>query len=440
MTRADTDLVMICTSDVSGQVRGKAIPRKAIKARSETGIGWTPTNVFITSFGPIAPSPFGSLGDLYIRPDFSTFVDVDLPDFGVDESFVLGDILELDGTPWSCCLRGALRSSLEKLKERHGITIKASFEHEFHYFGTEPLPGLGYALRAHRRLGPFANRVMAVIDAAGLSVDSFMPEFGPAQCEVTVEPKPALRAADEAVILREMVRATARGMGSRASFAPILDPSDVGNGVHVHFSLNDEDGTPISYDASEKDGVSRRAGAFVAGILGHLPDFIAMTAATVPSYFRLTPHRWSASYNNFGKQDREAAVRICPVFGAQSDADMARKFHYEFRAADAATSPYLLLAALVNAGLSGLDEALPTPAVTEEDVSELTEAQLAERGLQRLPQDLGTALTRLSASAWARRAFGDTLIEAIEIHKRTEIEIMASLTEEEICARYAEAY
>jgi len=438
MTRADTDLVMICTSDVAGKVRGKAIPRKAIEARSETGIGWTPTNVFITAFGPIAPSPFGALGDLCIRPDFSTSVDLDLPDFGIDESFVLGDILELDGMPWSCCLRGALRAALDRLKERHGITLKASFEHEFHYFGTEPQPGLGYSLRAYRRLGPFANRVMAILDAAGLSIDTFMPEYGPAQCEVTVGPKPALRAADEAVILRELVRATARGMGSRASFAPILDPSGVGNGVHVHFSLYEENGAPISYDASAENGVSRRAGSFVAGILAHLPDFTAMTAASVPSYLRLTPHRWSAAYNNFGKQDRESAVRICPIFAAE--ADIARKFHYEFRAADAATSPYLLLAALVHAGLSGLDEGLATPPVTEEDVSELSEAQLAERSLQRLPQDLESALDRLSASAWARQAFGDTLIDAFESHKRTEIEIMAGLTDEEVCARYAEAY
>jgi len=117
----------------------------------------------------------------------------------------------LDGSPWECCLRGQLAAAVARLEERHGLTVRASFEHEFHYSGTEAQAGMGYALRAFRRLGHFPNRVMAVLDAAGLVVDTFMPEYGPGQCEVTVEPKPPLRAADEAVILRELVRATARG-------------------------------------------------------------------------------------------------------------------------------------------------------------------------------------------------------------------------------------
>jgi len=83
-----------------------------------------------------------------------------------------------------------------------------------------------------------------------------------------------------------------------------------------------------------------------------------MTAPSVPSYFRLTPHRWSPTYNNFGYRDRESAVRICPVFMPGTPDDVARKFHFEYRAADAAASPYLVLAALLKAGLTGLDEGL----------------------------------------------------------------------------------
>lgn len=438
MARADTDLIMVCTSDVAGQLRGKAMPRMAVEARRETGIGWTPTNVLITSFGPIAASPWGALGDLYIRPDFSTQVDLELPELGVDESFVMGDIMELDGTPWACCLRGQLRAALRRLEERHGLTVSASFEHEFHYAGAEAQPGIGYSLRAFRRLGPFPNRLMAVLSEAGLTLDTFMPEYGPGQCEVTIAPQPALRAADEAVILRELVRATARGLGARASFAPILDPAGVGNGVHVHFSLKDAEGRPVCYDPDGPDGVSPAAGAFVAGIVKRLPEFLAITAASVASHLRLTPHRWSAAFNNFGRQDREAAVRICPVFGSGSDT--ADKFHFEFRAADAAASPYLLLAAMVNAGTSGLDDGLGTPPVTEADLAALDASELASLGCERLPTSLDAALKRLIASDWARRAFGDTLIDVIDRHKRAEIEVMSGLSAAEICAQYATAY
>ena len=113
----DTDLIMICTHDIAGQLRGKAVPRRNLQSRAEAGIGWTPTNVFITSFGPIAPSPWGALGDLYIKPDFSAQVDVNLPDQNIKEAFILGNIKTLDGKAWECCLRSQLASALSRLQE-----------------------------------------------------------------------------------------------------------------------------------------------------------------------------------------------------------------------------------------------------------------------------------------------------------------------------------
>lgn len=440
MARAETDLIMVCTSDIAGQVRGKAVPRKTLDSRRVTGVGWTPTNVFITAFGPIAPSPWGALGDLSIRPDWSTQVDLDLPEFGVDESFVLGTVTDPNGAPWDCCLRSQLAAAAERLRARHGLTLLASFEHEFHYFGADAQPGLGYALRAFRRVGPFANRLMAVLDAAGLDIDTFMPEYGPGQYEVTIAPKPAVRAADEAVILRELVRATARGLGSRPSFAPILDPAGVGNGVHVHFSLLDESGAPVCRHPTLPETISHTAGAFLAGVLKRMPEYLAMTAASVASYYRLTPRRWSAAFNNLGRQDREAGVRLCPVFDPKDSADAARQFHFEYRAADGAASPYLLLAALLNAGLSGLDEGLPTPPVTNFDLAEAEDSILARLGVERLDQSLDAALNRLADSAWARDVFGPVLIDAVVRHKRAEIAVMRNLTRKEICSRYAAAY
>ncbi len=439
--RPDTDLIMVCTSDIAGQLRGKAMPRRSVEARRGIGVGWTPTNTMITSFGPIAPTPWGPLGDLMLVPDFSTRVDLALPEWGLDESFVLGDVLTLEGDPWDCCLRGQLARALDRLERDHGLTLVASFEHEFHYSGGEPQPGLGYALRAFRRLGAFPNRLMAVLDRAGLALDTFMPEYGPGQCEVTIDPKPALRAADEALILRELTRATARGLGARASFAPIMDPDGVGNGVHLHFSFRDREGRPVSWNPAREHGVSAPAGAFLAGVLKQLPAMLALTAPGVPSYLRLTPNRWSAAFNNLGLQDREASLRICPVFGTELDDETrAARFNFEYRAADAAASPYLLLAAVVNAGLSGLDAGLATPSVTRQNLAELDAAALAALGCERLPTSLAEALDRLQASDWAREAFGPVLIDAYLRHKRNEIEIMDGLSPKEICARYALAY
>ena len=436
----DTDLIMICTHDIAGQLRGKAVPRRNLQSRAEAGIGWTPTNVFITSFGPIAPSPWGALGDLYIKPDFSAQVDVNLPDQNIKEAFILGNIKTLDGKAWECCLRSQLASALSRLQERHGLQLRASFEHEFHYSNTEAQPGLGYAYRAHRRLGAFPDRLMQVLETAGLTLDTFMPEYGPGQCEVTIGHQPALRAADEAVILQELVRATARSFEGRASFSPIVDPEGVGNGLHLHFSLQDGSGEPVGYDVDNPHNVSDVAGAFVAGILKHMPDFLALTASSVASYLRLTPHRWSAAFNNFGAQDREAAVRVCPVFQAENEEQSASMFNFEYRAADASASPYLILAAIVNAGLAGLDEGLKTPEITHEDLSELDDKELAGRGMVRLPQSLDDALTNLTGSDWAKASFGEVLVDAFNRHKRTEIDHMFGMSDEEVCEQYYKAY
>ncbi|UOA33794.1 Glutamine synthetase (plasmid) [Sulfitobacter sp. DSM 110093] len=440
MTRLDTDLIMICASDVAGQLRGKAVPWRAWESRQKNGIGWTPTNVLQTSFGPIAPSPWGALGDLTIRPDPETLIDLEMEEAGIDESFALGDIFTLDDERWDCCLRGQLKTALERLEDRHGLRVKAAFEHEFHYSGLPKQEGLGYTLRTFRRLGTFPNAVMSVLDAAGLDIDTFMPEYGPGQCEVTVGPKPALRAADEAAILRDLVRACAQGQGERASFAPILHPDGVGNGVHVHFSLETLDGQPVCHDPTQPSEVARASGAFVAGILERLPEFLAIAAPSVPSYLRLQPHRWSAAFNNFGNKDRESAVRICPVFGTKDPEAMARKFHFEFRAADAAASPHLLLAALINAGLDGLDRDLTTPTPTETDLAKLSPEELKAAGCTRLASNLDDALSALTSSEWAAKAFGKTLIDVIDRHKRTEISLMEDLSDEEVCARYYEAY
>ncbi|GKX32851.1 MAG: glutamine synthetase [Rhizobiaceae bacterium MnEN-MB40S] len=438
--RKNTDLMMVVASDISGQLRGKAMPLRAKVLRTETGVGWTGTCVQITSFGPIAASPWGPRGDLLIRPDYSTMIDLAIPEYGVNECYVIGDVMTLEDEPWECCLRGQAKAAAERLEKDHGLILKAAFEHEFHYSGGRPQPGLGYALRAFRRMGEFPDRLMLALDRVGLKLDTFMPEYGPGQCEVTIGPNEAIGACDDAVVLREMTRAVAHGLGERASFAPILDPDGVGNGVHLHFSLHDVDGNPVDLDNTKPHGVSEKAGAFVAGVVRRLPEFVSMTAPAVASYIRMTPHRWSPTCNNFGYRDREAAVRICPVFKPQDEKDVAGKFHFEYRVSDAAASPYLVMAALLNAGLNGLDEGMPTPEITESDPNEMTPEQLANIGCARLPNSLADALDRLEASDWAKAAFGETFIEVYLAHKRCEIDIMSGLTDTEICEKYAQAY
>ena len=105
-------LVYLCTSDISGKLRGKGFPAAMIDGGASRAVGWTPTNVQITCFDTIADSPYGALGDLVLVPDPATRARVDFGDDGPVEDFMLGDVLHLDGRPWECCTRAILRQAL----------------------------------------------------------------------------------------------------------------------------------------------------------------------------------------------------------------------------------------------------------------------------------------------------------------------------------------
>lgn len=433
------ELVMVCICDYAGQVRGKGFPGAEREARLRTGMGLAPTNLMITAFGDILETPWGPRGELVMLPDPATETVIPAAPDRPPERFLLADLLELDGRPWGCCPRRWLRAGLEALEQEFGLQLRAAFEHEFHYSGATRRRGDAYALDSLRGLDGFANAVLATLRENGIVPDSFLPEYAPQQFEVTVKPVLGLAAADQAVRLREIVRALARAHGHKATFAPIMAPDAVGNGVHIHFSLQDGEGRPLSHDGDAPAGIGKAAGHFAAGILRRMPALVALTAPSAVSYERLKPNRWSATWNNLGDLDREAGMRICRS-PALPGVDAAAAFNLEYRAADAAASPYLALGGLVWAGLQGLRESLPLPEPTVVDPQGMDEAERARRGLVRLPKSLTEALEVLSDDAVMRRAMGEDFMQAYLTHKRSELALAGGLDQEAVCELYAEAY
>ena len=138
-------------------------------------------------------------------------------------------------------------------------------------------------------------------------------------------------------------------------------------------------------------------------------------------------------------QNREAAVRICP----SPDADPARRqagFNLELRAPDATASPYMVIGAILRAGLDGIRRKLPMPTPIDHDPSELTPEQMKALGVVALPASLEEALARLEASPAAREWMSPTFLSSYVAVKRKEIAMMAGKTPEEICTRYRDAY
>jgi glutamine synthetase len=258
---------------------------------------------------------------------------------------------------------------------------------------------------------------------AGVIPDSFLAEYGPRQYEVTSVPAVGLRAADNAVITRELARAVAYGFGERVSFSPIPTPAGIGNGTHIHWSFLDRQDQPVLYDERRPWQLSQLGESFIAGIVRVLPALCAVTAPSIASYYRLRPDRWAPTCADAAPLDRGAALRICPVSGSDPQ-KRARQFNIEYRVADATASPYLALAMLIQAGLDGVR----------------SESRIPAGQPRALPDSLAAALTQLERVPAAADWMGADLLEGYVAFKRAEIDSLENLGEMEICNRYAQVY
>jgi glutamine synthetase len=205
---------------------------------------------------------------------------------------------------------------------------------------------------------------------------------------------------------------------------PVAD--GVGNGVHIHFSLHDAEGAAVTYDPDGPLGLSKAAAQFCAGVLHHLPAITAITAPSPVSYLRLTPNRWAPTVIDIVKQDRGAALRVCPVFAGTTPKKIAKAFNLEFRVSDGSASPYMALGAMIFAGADGIARRLALPNYAGE--------------APPLPRSLGQALDGMEKSAAIKEWFGPTFREAYLRHKRSELAHVAALDPPDLCARYAEVY
>jgi glutamine synthetase len=435
------ELVAFLYSDASGLNRGRAVPADQLERRLSTGVGWVPADQALTAFDVIAPvNPWGPIGDLRLVPDPETRVRVDLwPDVS-PLHFFLCDAVEPDGTPWDSCPRLLLRRVLLELERETGLTLVASFEQEFFLSDTTADPAPVFSFEALRLAEPFPGQLTAAFRLADRPLETFVPEYGRGQFEISLPPTEGLKAADDAAIARELVREVARRVGRRASFAPLATPAGTGNGLHVHFSFRDKAGRPAAYDAERPGRVDERMGQFVAGILRHLPALCAVAAPSVISYFRLVPHRWSAGHACFAERNREAALRVPPVLDLPGAGDPADSFNVEFRPADGASCPHLVLALLVRAGLQGIRERLPQPPLVEGDPADLEPAERERLGIAELPRSLEEALNALEQDEVVGAYLSPDLRSGYLAMKRTEIELLAGLDDAAACDRYLRVY
>jgi glutamine synthetase len=438
------ELVALVCCDLGAIVRGRSLLASELEERLKTGVSWVPANHALTPLGPVAePNPFGSTGDLRLLGDPSTRVRVGANATTPALELVLCDIVKTDGQPWECCPRSLLRNTLQELESTRDINVIASFEHEFQLeswpISDQPRAALPFSLEAQRRAEPFASDAMSALVEAGVQPESFFPEYAAHQFEIPVRACDGLASADRSVVLKEVVREIARRHGLRASFAPLLDAGEAGNGVHIHLDLRDAAGLSLLYDPRQPAGLSELGGRFAAGVLRRARALSALTAASPVSAARLRPHRWSAGAVCLAERNREALLRIPSVLSL-GDAEAVGQLHLEYRGADATANPYLALAAIVRAGLEGLDDELPAPPILDRDPAELDGAEAERYGVGAMPASLQESLEALAGDDAARAWMGSTLYDAYVSVKGAELRGAADVDLAELCRRYAAIY
>ena len=270
-------------------------------------------------------NPFGPCDEARQTPDPDARFTISGDPENPPVSGVICDSLTPPGAPWSCCVRGFLRSALADFEAETGLGVVAAFEHEFTVAGDGAAPETPFSFAAARHRHALLLEIERLVTGAGVPVETVEPEFGLDQFEVSCAPAPALSAADGALIAREAIREAARRRGLRASMTPKPALDAVGNGAHVHLSFADRDGANAAHDPNGPLGLSATMARFCAGILAHVDALCAVTAPSPVSYHGLGPHHWRCGFRAIGVQNRGATLRVTPGLGGERPALLQRR-------------------------------------------------------------------------------------------------------------------
>jgi len=417
--------------DNGGITRVKVVPISRLERVAANGVGmayiWAAAGTD-DLFAEVAPFDNPS-GDMRLLPDLTAArVLTAAPGW----AWAPVDQMTQELEPVPACQRSVLKRVVEAARST-GLDLRATFEIEATLLDAEGRPahtGPGYSTRALSMLDGFLLDLVESLEASGIEVEQFHPEYADGQMEISVSPRDPVGAADDSVLVRQTIRAVSQRHGFQASFAPSVVAGGVGNGGHVHLSLW-RDGQNLLAGGPGRYGMTADGEAFAGGVLSALPALVAVGAPSVASYLRLVPSHWAGAYQCWGRENREAALRL--VTGSSGEQDV--RANLEVKCFDLSANPYLVIGSLIATGLAGISEGATLPGEITGDPVSMSEAELAERGTRRLAQSLGESVSALEASDVLREAMGDPMFEAFLAVRRAEIELFADASPADVVAR-----
>jgi glutamine synthetase len=259
------------------------------------------------------------------------------------------------------------------------------------------------------------DEMVAALRAVGIDVYQIDHEDGNGQFEINFTYADALKSADSFTFVKMAASEIAHKHGMTATFMPKPFANRAGSGAHFHVSLGSATQKNAFYDPNDKSGMglSEMAYQFLGGVLEHARGLCAVAAPTVNSYKRLVVGRalsgatWAPAYITYGDNNRTACVRV-------------PHGRLEIRLPDSGCNPYLVSAALIAAGLDGIDRKLDPGPAQNINLYQLSPEELTAKGIKLLPQSLHEAIDALEQDTVIRDGLGADLAREFIRLKRME--------------------
>lgn len=413
-------MVELVIVDLQGRLQGKRLSAKQFVEQGAEGMSEVQSYLLATDVemntvdGYSVASWETGYGNFFMKPDLSTLRRLPWRPSSVS---VLCDVLTRQGEPITVSPRQILRGQLERLGER-GWTAHTGTEMEFQIFGEtfeeawnsgyrdmRPVSAYSadYAMLDTRGVNSLLTELYDQLSLASVDVESVVSEAGPGQQEIVLRYGDALRIADNHAFAKFAIKELVAARGHSATFIPKFD-QHAGNSCHVHFSLCDRDGGS-AFAGNSSDEFSPVLQSFLAGQLAYLPELTLLLAPNINSYKRFVEGSWAPTAVSWGFDNRSCALR---VLGS------GKSLRFEHRLPGADVNPHIATAAIIAAGLKGVDEGLTLP--------DPVQGSAYEGSGGHVPTNIRDALRLFRESEVAADAFGHDVVQHYARAAEHEIE------------------
>jgi glutamine synthetase len=410
---SNVKFIRLWFTDILGTLKSFAITVDELEDALDGGMGFDGSS--ITGYQDIEES------DMIAMPDPSTFKTIPWSPQEAPTARMICDVRTPDGDPYVGDPRHVLRRALERASEMGFDNFFCGPELEYFYFrnsnGTEPLDYGGYFdLTTLDAATSLRRETVMALQELGIDVEYSHHEVGISQHEIDLRFDDALTMADKVQTYKTVVKEIATKHGVYATFMPKPIRDQNGSGMHTHQSLFSGESNAF-FDSNDQYFLSDTAKQFIAGQLRHAREISIIFAQFVNSYKRLVPGYEAPVYIAWSRRNRSALVRVPLYHPGKEKATRA-----ELRCPDPAANIYLCFAALLHAGLEGIEKGYELPEPMERNLYHLSHEEREKLGIQSLPADLGEAIFEAENSELLYKALGEHVFTRLLELKRAEFE------------------